>query len=390
MEPFAVQRPARSRAPWVVVAGVFSGFMVWQFNIIPHIRSAATGSLVEQANLTPVESMPSEFDRPWDEIVDRNEFNDVPDTPVNDPLMSALARQTEPLATDSEHSVVHVGQVSEISSEGGRRSMRDSRVQTAGYELAADTPSSRTDLDAAVDVTEPAQIIPAELAEQLRRIDVLFRNDQIPEAHAELSRIYWKKPQFRGLIKSRLEHTASMIFVSSDRHFEEPRLVEFGDTLGSIAKAYNVSWQYLARLNRTTPDRLQAGQQLKVVTGPFSAVVDLEDYALTVHAHGWFVHRYRIGIGQDNRTPTGEFTVQEKLENPVWYNPEGGEVDADDPLNPLGEFWLGLGNHIGIHGTIDPQSIGAARSRGCIHLADGDIEEVFNLLTVGSKVLIRE
>jgi lipoprotein-anchoring transpeptidase ErfK/SrfK len=101
------------------------------------------------------------------------------------------------------------------------------------------------------------------------------------------------------------------------------------------------------------------------------------------------VHRYPVGTGAENGTPTGKFNVEEKLENPTWYNPDGGIIDADDPDNPLGEFWLGLGNHIGIHGTIDPESIGKAVSRGCIHLNDPDIEEVFSLLSVGSQVTIR-
>jgi L,D-transpeptidase ErfK/SrfK len=65
-------------------------------------------------------------------------------------------------------------------------------------------------------------------------------------------------------------------------------------------------------------------------------------------------------------------------------------VEPDDPENPLGEYWLGLGNHIGIHGTNDPASIGQAASRGCIHLGDDDIAEVFGLLSPGSKVLIRK
>ena len=115
----------------------------------------------------------------------------------------------------------------------------------------------------------------------------------------------------------------------------------------------------------------------------------LSKFELTVHAHGWYVRRYRIGTGKDHSTPTGNFTVQDKLENPQWYNPDGGVVDADDPSNPLGEYWLGLGNHIGIHGTIDPSSIGKAQSRGCVHMSDADIAEVFNLLSVGSPVRIR-
>ena len=191
------------------------------------------------------------------------------------------------------------------------------------------------------------------------------------------------------MIQKQIDKTASIIFTTPERQFAEPHFVDYGETLGSIAKKYNVPWQYLSRLNRVGPDELQAGQQLKVIQGPFGAVVDLDSFCLTVEAHGWYVHRYSVGIGADNGTPTGKFRIEEKLENPTWYNPDGGVVDADDPGNPLGEFWLGLGDHIGIHGTIDPDSIGQAVSRGCIHLDDGDIDDVFGLLSVGSKVLIR-
>jgi lipoprotein-anchoring transpeptidase ErfK/SrfK len=233
-------------------------------------------------------------------------------------------------------------------------------------------------------------VLPADVAAQLRRIDQSRNEGRTLDAHELLSAMYWTHRDLRPLIQDRIDSTAAEIFTDRSRHFAEPHFVEYGETLNSIAQQYNVPWQYLARLNGVSPKSLQAGQQLKVVRGPFSAVVDLQEFCLTVHAHGWYVNRYPIGIGRDQRTPKGEFTVRDKLENPTWYNPDGGIIDADDPANPLGEYWLGLGDHIGIHGTIDPSSIGRAASRGCIHLGDDDIAEVFTLLSVGSTVLIRQ
>ena len=64
-------------------------------------------------------------------------------------------------------------------------------------------------------------------------------------------------------------------------------------------------------------------------------------------------------------------------------------MEADDPQNPLGEFWIGLegmdGHALGqqsygIHGTIDPDSIGKQRSMGCVRMANEDIEVVWELL----------
>jgi lipoprotein-anchoring transpeptidase ErfK/SrfK len=218
----------------------------------------------------------------------------------------------------------------------------------------------------------------------------MMRNDQTLDAHAELSRLYWKYPAQRQTLRPLIKDTATKIFTSADYQFGEPHIVEYGETLERIGRQYEVPWQYLAKLNSITPAKLQAGQQLKVVRGPFGAVVDLSTFTLTIHAHGWYVQDYRIGVGRDGKTPVGRFEVHEKLENPVWYDPDGGVVEADDPENPLGEYWLGLGNHIGIHGTIDPATIGRAASRGCIHLGDKDIREVFELLGTGSEVTIRK
>jgi LysM repeat protein len=231
--------------------------------------------------------------------------------------------------------------------------------------------------------------LPADLAAGLRRAGVLRQEDDVLAAHAELSGLYWKYPQQRKFLTDELQQSARVIFLTAERQFGDPHIAAWGETLESIGREYDLPWQYLARLNGIEPRDLQAGQSLKVVRGPFGAVVDLSSFTLTVHMHGWYVQHYRIGTGQNGRTPTGRFKVLEKLENPTWYNPDGGVVEADDPENPLGEYWLGLGDHIGIHGTIDADSIGRASSRGCLHLGDEDICEVFGLLGPGSEVVIR-
>ncbi len=373
MEPFALKTQPKPRTPWLATGCIAIAFIVWQLDIIPRIGAVATGTV--RTSEAPPDSIAETDDPSWDAIVDRSASLPVEDSvsDTQDPLRNALASESEPIE-------IALLEPDSRAMPGVAQKRTASSVQPASFEIT-DEPDSES--------PHSATIIAAELAQRLREIDQLYRDDLILEAHAELSQIYWKEPSLRSLIRARIEHTAALIYTSRERRFEEPYLVQPGDTLGAIANRYQVTWQYLANLNRTTPNDLQAGQSLKVLKGPFFAVVDLSDFALTVHCHGWFVHRYRIGIGEGDRTPSGDFVVEEKLENPVWYNPDGGQIDADDPTNPLGEYWLGLGNHIGIHGTIDPDSIGKARSRGCIHLAEPDISDVYHLLGVGSKVLIR-
>ena len=381
MQPFAMKSGRRLKLHWWITAGVVVAFFVWSFDLVPRIRSAATGAVAKSGTSPQSAELDDALDADWTDIKDSSNELQTLDSGLtsDDPLMHAIAALNEPERFDdlsAPDEMLHdVSRADDLP-------IADSEVVGASYE--------RTDPAQSLRQRPEPGVIPADVAAQLRTIDEALREDRVLDAHAELSRIYWKHSEFRDLIQDRIEGTASLIFTTTERQFAEPHFVEYGETLQTIAKQYDVPWMYLAMLNRVSPEKLQAGQQLKVVRGPFAAVVDLDKFALTVHAHGWYVHRYEIGTGRDQRTPTGEFTVKDKLENPTWYNPDGEVVDADDPENPLGEYWLGLGNHIGIHGTIDPDSIGKAASRGCIHLNDDDITEVFGLLGVGSKVLIRK
>lgn len=237
---------------------------------------------------------------------------------------------------------------------------------------------------------EPAGARPAAVLDgKYGGIDELLDKGDTLGAHRELSKLYWGHPDSRAELLERIERTAEIIYFSPQPHFIEPYVVQEGDQFAKFAKTYNVPWQYLARLNRVDPQRIRPGQKLKVIRGPFSAVVDLGRYELTIHAYGYFVRRFEVGIGKQGTSPVGKFKVLEKVMNPQYTDPEGRVVDADDPANPLGERWIDLGDGYGIHGTIEPDSIGKAESRGCIRLRNRDVEDVYDLLGVGSEVVIR-
>lgn len=381
MEPFASKPARQSKLHWWIVSGIAAAFLVWQLDLIPRVRSAATGVVATSSQTSPPEK-DAFLDEDWGDIRDQSSESETnyEDLDTTDPLIHALARNESQDVGRPDRGV----RLNAAGADRAHRLTADSGIEQVSFE--PDAPLAH---ESGSESDGPSAVLTAELADQLRRVEDFLDADQILEAHQLMSDIYWKHPEHRELIQEKIDETAAIIFTTPDRQFAEPHFVDYGETLGAIAKEYDVPWQYLARLNRIDPNNLQAGQELKVVRGPFGAVVDLSDFCLTIHAHGWYVHRYQIGTGAENGTPIGEFSVQEKLENPTWYNPDGGVVDGDDPENPLGEFWLGLGNHIGIHGTIDPDSIGRAVSRGCIHVGDSDIDEVFALLAVGSKVMIR-
>ncbi|GAB4155585.1 MAG: hypothetical protein Tsb009_32400 [Planctomycetaceae bacterium] len=232
-------------------------------------------------------------------------------------------------------------------------------------------------------------------ARLLAQIDLLIRRGETLEAHKLLSNIYWKKPAWRSAIRRRIEKTAHQIFFSPRPHFIRPHVVQPNEYLSTIARQYNVSYQYLERLNRVKASRIRAGQELKVLRGPFSAIVDLSDRELTIHFHGYYVARFRVGIGRDKRSPIGKHKVLNKVVKPQYTGQDpvtfrNYVVAGGDPKNPLGTHWIDIGNSFGIHGTNEPNSIGKAESQGCIRMHNDDIAWVYDFLQPGSEVIIQE
>lgn len=232
--------------------------------------------------------------------------------------------------------------------------------------------------------------VAANANEQLVQIDRLIEDNNYLKAHELLSKMFWNQPESRDSIQSRISKTAFAIYLAPQTHYLKPHVVQVGDNLTSIAKKYDVPWQYLAKLNHIKdPRSIQPGQRLKVIRGPFSAVIDLSEFDMVIHAHGYYVHRFSIGIGRDSTSPIGNFKVLNKVENPTYYGTDGRIIKADDPQNPVGEHWIDLGNSYGIHGTINPDSIGKAMSKGCIRMRNNDVAEVFGLLGINSEVRIQ-
>jgi lipoprotein-anchoring transpeptidase ErfK/SrfK len=95
-------------------------------------------------------------------------------------------------------------------------------------------------------------------------------------------------------------------------------------------------------------------------------------------------------------TPPGDWTIIDKQENPTWTNPAPDTWGADLPAsippgpgNPLGTRALYLSAPgIRIHGTEDVSSIGTHASHGCIRMFMSDVEEIYPLVPIGTRVIV--
>ena len=188
-----------------------------------------------------------------------------------------------------------------------------------------------------------------------------------------------------------LDQVAGTVVYSTQHLLEPPYEAQPGERLEDIAQRCNVPWQLLAKINGIDdPQSLRPGERLKVVRGPFNAMISLEKRQLTLLLDGRYAGRFAIGIGAEHPPQEGTYSVSDKVVNPVYHGRDRA-IDAGNPNNPLGDRWIGLGpgRELGIHGTDRPENIGRTDLPGSISLSPRDVEDVYDILSVGSKVIIR-
>lgn len=173
--------------------------------------------------------------------------------------------------------------------------------------------------------------------------------------------------------------------------FSQLYTVKPGDVPIEIGAQFGVPSYYVLEANNIQ-GALRPGKRLKVPKEPFKVTVDKEACRLELLTEsGRFIKWYPVGVGQQSyKTPAGVYTIENKQIDPTWYRPTGGVIPPGDPENALGTRWMGIGSSLGIHGTNEPDTIGYRESAGCIRMYNEDAEELFKLLTLGSKVIIEE
>jgi len=111
---------------------------------------------------------------------------------------------------------------------------------------------------------------------------------------------------------------------------------------------------------------------------------------------------FPITPGEARFIKFGTWEVRNEVELPIWrYDQQlldTGKRSSDSdsleippgPNSPVGIFWAGLSKPgIGLHGTANPETIGRARSHGCIRLANWDAIRLPTLIRPGTSVEIR-
>jgi lipoprotein-anchoring transpeptidase ErfK/SrfK len=167
-------------------------------------------------------------------------------------------------------------------------------------------------------------------------------------------------------------------------------VVKPGDSLYVIARKNHTTVDLIKKINALKGDNIYPKMKLKIHTAPFSIVVDKSRNTLVLYSKGAAVKKYSVATGKKNCTPVGEFKITDKLVNPTWFK-TGAILPPGSPKNALGTRWMGFDKPAyGIHGTIEPKSIGTQASEGCIRMLNEEVEELYSLVPTGTKVTIQD
>jgi lipoprotein-anchoring transpeptidase ErfK/SrfK len=108
--------------------------------------------------------------------------------------------------------------------------------------------------------------------------------------------------------------------------------------------------------------------------------------------------RYGIGVGRDGFRWGGVHRISAKKEWPSWTPPSqmlarrpdlprhmAGGID-----NPLGARAMYLGSTLyRIHGSNEPETIGQAVSSGCFRMTNEDVQDLYDRVSVGTTVVVK-
>lgn len=134
---------------------------------------------------------------------------------------------------------------------------------------------------------------------------------------------------------------------------------------------------------------------------PGTIVVDTSRKFLYLIGPSGQAYRYGIAVGAAGHAWSGNATVNRKSKWPAWYPTD--DMHSQTPSlprriepgseNPLGARALylyqnGVDTLYRIHGTSEPWTIGTEASSGCIRMINEDIIELFEMVSIGAKVVV--
>lgn len=171
-------------------------------------------------------------------------------------------------------------------------------------------------------------------------------------------------------------------------HSRDGLEVRQGDTLLSITSALPTDNRKLPVVTRILEPEV-SDEDIEYII-----VVKQGEHTLYLYHGEELDGTFPVALGSpEYPTPNGKFYIIEKEKDPTWYPPKSEWAKDEEPIppgpgNPLGPYWMPIGDGIGIHSTPDAASLGYSVSHGCIRMSEWGALQIFNKVSVGTPVYI--
>lgn len=177
-----------------------------------------------------------------------------------------------------------------------------------------------------------------------------------------------------------LDQVAGTVVYSREHLMEPAYIVKPNERLADVAQAFDVPPGLLAKINGiSTTAPLQPGTSLKVVRGPFNAVINTTSRELTLFVQSRYAGRFPIHVGPQFSMSAGSGAVTSKT--------------RQHPQHP-GHPWIGLGSstattgqEVGIVGMKDPAAVDSQSSKN-IGVTSAHADDLYDILSNKSRVTI--
>lgn len=187
-----------------------------------------------------------------------------------------------------------------------------------------------------------------------------------------------------------LSQLAGTVIYSPEDMLLPPHIVAPGETLPAIAATLAVPWQLIGKINGVdNPAGLVPGEALKVVRGPFDAVVSVSRRRISLQLAGNYAGSFPVVIGRRIQERVGASLAVAEIRRVASGGP-AATAQVSYLHQPGGTPAILLGDGLRIESADDPLAVSDAAPEGSLVVSGRDLGELSDILGPGSNVLIRQ
>lgn len=223
-------------------------------------------------------------------------------------------------------------------------------------------------------------------------VEKLVKEERFRKSLQLLTRFYGN-PGLSGPQNQRLDGwldgLASKVIFSNEHHLSPAYVFQPGDSLLELGRQWGVPGELIYNVNRArvpNPMMIEPGTELKKITGPINASVDLSSNTMTLFVDEMYAGRFNLIVGTSGSPGPGNFKVMGKLPAGHDWRDSSGVYPPGHQNNHYGKYWIALEGSLCMHSVAPGTNDGHL---GCLGLSEKDALDVFSILSDDSVVSIK-